>query len=180
MLRAGVSSPLTTSVGRLFDAIAALLGLCQRSRFEGQAAMEVEFCVEPGAGSYHFELNNTDEVPSLSVIDWAPMLREILDDLQAGVRKGMIAGRFHNMLAETIIACAKRAGEKKVVLSGGCFQNKYLLERSVARLWEEGFTPYWHQRIPPNDGGIAVGQLYAAAMHMTLKEASAAGNGVGS
>ena len=75
----------------------------------------------------------------------------------------MIAARFHNSLAEAIVAVALMVGEKRVLLTGGCFQNKYLTERTVARLEATDFKPYWHQRIPPNDGGIALGQLAAAA-----------------
>jgi hydrogenase maturation protein HypF len=75
----------------------------------------------------------------------------------------LIAAKFHNTLAEMIVAVAGRGGERRVVLSGGCFQNKYLTEQTVRRLEEEGFRPYWHQRIPPNDGGIALGQVAAAS-----------------
>jgi hydrogenase maturation factor HypF (carbamoyltransferase family) len=73
----------------------------------------------------------------------------------------MIAAKFHNTLAELIVETAARVGEKRVVLSGGCFQNRYLSERVITRLETEGFHPYWHQRVPPNDGGIALGQIYA-------------------
>jgi hydrogenase maturation protein HypF len=97
------------------------------------------------------------------VLDWAPMVGAILDDLTGGVSGGEISARFHNALAESIVAVARRVGEKRVVLSGGCFQNRYLTERTVGRLASEGFRPYWHQRIPPNDGGIALGQVVAAA-----------------
>jgi hydrogenase maturation protein HypF len=76
---------------------------------------------------------------------------------------GDIARRFHNTLSEVIVKAARHSDEKAVVLSGGCFQNKYLTERSILRLRQEGFRPYWHQRIPPNDGGICVGQALAAA-----------------
>ena len=72
------------------------------------------------------------------------------------------SAKFHNALAEAVVAVAKRAGERRVVLSGGCFQNRYLTERTVRRLQTEGFQPYWHQRVPPNDGGIALGQIVAA------------------
>jgi hydrogenase maturation protein HypF len=73
----------------------------------------------------------------------------------------MIAAKFHNTLVEIIVAVAKKSHQHRVVLSGGCFQNKYLTEHTVNRLREEGFRPYWHQRVPPNDGGIALGQIYA-------------------
>jgi len=90
------------------------------------------------------------------------MVVEILDDLERRAPIGRISGRFHNTLAEIIVDVSKRVDEKRVVLTGGCFQNKYLTERTVRRLEEEGFRPYWHQRVPPNDGGIALGQIWAA------------------
>jgi hydrogenase maturation protein HypF len=82
----------------------------------------------------------------------------------------VISAKFHNALVETIVAVAHRIGEERIVLTGGCFQNKYLTERAVSRLQSEGFRPYWHQRIPPNDGGIALGQAVAASRER-MKEA---------
>jgi hydrogenase maturation protein HypF len=90
------------------------------------------------------------------------MIEEILADVKNGIVPGIISARFHNALAEGIVAVAKHAGQNRVVLSGGCFQNRYLTERAVRRLQVEGFRPYWHQRVPPNDGGIALGQVVAA------------------
>jgi len=91
------------------------------------------------------------------------MVQQILDDLSRGVPVWKISARFHNALAEGVVAMAQQVKEPRVVLSGGCFQNKYLVERTVTRLRREGFSPYWHQRVPPNDGGIALGQIMAAA-----------------
>jgi hydrogenase maturation protein HypF len=160
MLRQGINSPFTSSAGRLFDAVASILGLRDRVTFEGQAAMELEFSIHPGVEDvYPFEL--TDGPPCLA--DWGPMIPEILIDLQKGRPVGEISAKFHNTLVETIVAIARRIGEPKIVLTGGCFQNRYLIERSVRRLSEAGFRPYWHQRVPPNDGGIALGQVVAAA-----------------
>jgi hydrogenase maturation protein HypF len=90
------------------------------------------------------------------------MIEAILSDVQKGVAGGRISAKFHNALAEAVVAVAKKSGERCVVLSGGCFQNRYLTERTVRRLQAEGFQPYWHQRVPPNDGGIALGQVVAA------------------
>lgn len=90
------------------------------------------------------------------------MIEAILADLKRAVPVGQISARFHKALVEAIVAVAKRTGQPRVVLSGGCFQNRYLTERSVQRLQEEGFHPYWHQRVPPNDGGICLGQVVAA------------------
>jgi hydrogenase maturation protein HypF len=77
---------------------------------------------------------------------------------------GVISAKFHNTLAEIIVAVARRFGPAQVALSGGCFQNRRLLERTVGRLETEGFRPYWHQRVPPNDGGISLGQIVATLM----------------
>jgi hydrogenase maturation protein HypF len=90
------------------------------------------------------------------------MVREIIGDLAHGVSAGEIAAAFHNTLVEIMVEVSLRAKEKRVALSGGCFQNKYLTERAVRRLKEENMLPYWHQRVPPNDGGIALGQIAAA------------------
>ena len=96
-------------------------------------------------------------------IDWGPMIRELLADVAWKESSGVISAKFHNALVKIIVAVATKIGERNVVLTGGCFQNRYLTERAVARLREEKFTPYWHQRIPPNDGGIALGQCIAAS-----------------
>ena len=95
-------------------------------------------------------------------MDWAPLIEAILADREHGVTTGRISARFHNALAEAMVEVAKRTGEARIALSGGCFQNRYLLERTVTRLRAEGFRPYWHQRVPANDGGIALGQVMAA------------------
>jgi len=97
------------------------------------------------------------------IVDWAPMISEITADLRSGKSAGFISARFHNSLAEIIVQVAGLQAEPKVILTGGCFQNRYLLELSVSRLSQAGFKPYWHQRIPPNDGGIALGQVIAGA-----------------
>ena len=96
------------------------------------------------------------------VVDWRPTVAAILDDLGRGVPAGTIAARFHDTLAGVIVAVARRAAEPRVVLTGGCFQNRHLTERAVTRLEAAGFKPYWHQRVPPNDGGIALGQIVVA------------------
>jgi hydrogenase maturation protein HypF len=148
-----------------------LLDLRQRSRFEGQVAMALEFALEGIETDEAYPLPIEGRTASQSAIgnrqsaiqlDWSPMIEAILRDIREGVATGEISARFHNSLAELIVAVAQSAGEERVVLSGGCFQNRYLTERSVRRLQAEGFRPYWHQRVPPNDGGIALGQIVAA------------------
>lgn len=122
--------------------------------------MELEFARQPGVPeAYSFWLQDASPM----IIDWEPTIRELLSDLTLNEERGVIAAKFHNALVEMIVAVARRVGHEKVVLSGGCFQNRYLTERAVARLREENFRPYWHQRIPPNDGGISLGQVVAAA-----------------
>ncbi len=184
MLARGLNSPPTSSVGRLFDAVASLVNLRQQIRFEGQAAMELEFALDGvktdeayPVQSAECEVRNAareDARPtktlkseirnprSAIILDWVPMIEAILADVKRGVSVGKISAKFHNALVEAIITIAKRVGQDRVVLSGGCFQNRYLTERVVRRLQAEGFRPYWHQRVPPNDGGIALGQVVAA------------------
>jgi hydrogenase maturation protein HypF len=161
MLAKKLNAPVTTSMGRLFDAVASLVNLRQQIRFEGQAAMELEFKLNGVETDEHYNLSLVTRHPSL-VLDWSPMIEAILAEVQQGASVGIISAKFHNALVESIVAVAKRAGQNRVVLSGGCFQNRYLTERAVRRLQTEGFRPYWHQRVPPNDGGIALGQVVAA------------------
>jgi hydrogenase maturation protein HypF len=168
MLEGGFRAPWTTSAGRLFDAVGSLLGLAQVNSFEGQAAMALEFSLSdvPGATSYRIPVLPHSGTPAL-LLDWGDMIYEILNDLDEGIPTGWIAARFHNALARAIVDVAELAGEPRVVLTGGCFQNMVLLQMSVAALRNAGFQPYWHQRVPPNDGGIALGQIAAAAMQQT-------------
>jgi hydrogenase maturation protein HypF len=187
MLQKGVNSPRTSSVGRLFDAIASLIGLCQQSTFEGEAAMQLESALEGTytAETYPYKLNQN--AAGTWTLNWQPMLVSILDDQEkdpnskspriGGFRGrvqsatepiqhpnpiGEIAAKFHNTLVEMIVAIAHEVGIAEVVLTGGCFQNRYLLEQAIRRLRAEGFVPFWHHQIPPNDGGLAVGQILGA------------------
>jgi hydrogenase maturation protein HypF len=160
MLAKGFNAPVTSSVGRLFDAVASLLDVRQRVSFEGQAAMELEYLVQPGVeDTYPFLLTKGPPF----IVEWQPMLKEIIGDLGRGRDAGIIAAKFHNTLAETIAAVAREIGEQRIVLTGGCFQNRYLTERSAQILLDSGFKCYWHQRVPPNDGGISLGQVMSAA-----------------
>jgi hydrogenase maturation protein HypF len=171
MLAKGAASPVTTSAGRLFDGVAALLGLRQRTQFEGQAAMELEFAVQPNVGDhYDFELRSGEP----AVLDWRPMIAQVAREMESGADVPRMAAKFHNTLVEMIVAVARLAGEAKVVLTGGCFQNRYLLEGAVRCLSEAGFRPCWHQRVPTNDGGIALGQVMAAVAHARGRKGGAA------
>ena len=176
MLTKGVNAPLTSSAGRLFDGVASLIGLRHHATFEGQAAMELEFAVDPAIkDAYPFQMQGSD----LFIADWGPVIEAIVDEIEAGYSAGVIAAKFHNTLAEMIVAVARRIEQQHIVLTGGCFQNYELTERCVQRLIEAGFRPYWHQRVPPNDGGIALGQIVAVSLatahaRSELKEVSLA------
>ncbi|HEX9656065.1 MAG TPA: carbamoyltransferase HypF [Bacteroidota bacterium] len=165
MLEKQINSPVTSSAGRLFDAVGAIIGLRERVSFEGQAAMEMEFLSGPQTNeAYPFSTSGFDSSANDSspgIIDWAPMISQILDDNANDMSRSLISTKFHNTLVEIIVDVARRVGEERIVLTGGCFQNKYLLERSIQQLETAGFRTYWHQRVPPNDGGIALGQVYA-------------------
>ena len=180
MLEKRLNAPRTSSAGRLFDAVASLTGLRQQSRYEGQAAMELEFAADRFSTEEAYALNfmnarNRSAAAEAAegtdrrwgqlaiIIDWEPMIWSMLDDIRCRRPVGLVAAKFHNTMAEAIVAVARLLGEERIALSGGCFQNRYLTERTVRRLMSEGFRPYWHQRVPPNDGGIALGQLVAAA-----------------
>jgi hydrogenase maturation protein HypF len=166
MMNRGVNAPGTSSAGRLFDAVASITGICHNSSFEGQAAMQLEYAIDglETDERYGFKIigDHHDAEGAPLVVDWASTLYEIILDLYFETPQAHIAARFHNTLAEMVVEMARIAGEQQVVLTGGCFQNGYLIERCVRRLQEEGFRPYWHRRVPPNDGGIALGQIAAA------------------
>jgi len=149
MLERGLNVVPTTSVGRLFDAVASLVGVARRNRFEGQAAMLLE---------NEIGLLRTQEAYALSSGDWDPLIRAVIADKRAGVAVPLIAARFHNALVDWIVEVAAKAGMKQVVLSGGVFQNRYLTERAAAALESRGFAVHTHRQVPPNDGGIALGQ----------------------
>jgi hydrogenase maturation protein HypF len=168
MLERGVNSPVTSSAGRLFDAVAALVGLRQEIRFEAQAAMMLEYAVdETVTDAYPFPMTQYP-IPNTQslVLDWGPLLEALLDDLRRGVPVGVMAAQFHNALVEGIVTVAQAVGAERAALSGGCFQNRILLERAYRRLMEAGIRVYLHQRIPPNDGGIALGQVAVAAQKL--------------
>jgi hydrogenase maturation protein HypF len=166
MLQQRVHAPITSSAGRLFDGVAAILDLRQKCAFEGQAAMELEFALESVTTDavYPVSWRPGQDFQSASnlVLDWAPLLAALLDDREKGLPVGVISMKFHNSLAEAIVELARRVGLADVVLSGGCFQNRYLTERVVDWLNRGGFRPHWHHEVPPNDGGIALGQVVAA------------------
>jgi Hydrogenase maturation factor len=163
MLTRGVNAPSTSSAGRLFDAVASILGLCQKASFEGEAAMAVEFAAARAENTVSLAAPTVSGADDAILVDWRPMLAGIVEASRAGVPAEALAAAFHEALAGAIVAVAMRVGQPSVLLTGGCFQNARLTERSVQRLRDAGLTPYWHHRIPPNDGGLAAGQIVFAA-----------------
>jgi hydrogenase maturation protein HypF len=164
------NSPETSSAGRLFDAVASILNLRQRVNYEGQAAMELEYLTNGCDSDEHYTLKivEKDFEENNYIIDWEPMMREILVDKLNDLSLNLMSVKFHNTLSKIILDIAKKIGEEKIVMSGGCFQNRYLIRRTVKLLESENFKPYWHQRIPPNDGGISLGQIIYSSLNYKL------------
>jgi hydrogenase maturation protein HypF len=166
MLQRGINTVSTSSMGRLFDAIAALLHLYPVASFEAQAAMQLEFALDPTvATAYPLPLSPTQQTHQTH-LNWHPLLTALLHDQRQGVPIAVISAKFHNALVESLVAIARATQSQfsqplPTVLTGGCFQNQYLLEHSIRRLQAAGFVPYWPQQLPPNDGGIAFGQIQA-------------------
>jgi hydrogenase maturation protein HypF len=201
----GTASPVTTSAGRLFDAVAALCGIRAEVNYEGQAAMELEAAADPGEGeAYRLPVEGM-EPPSAGrpapaertappappartappappartaplILDARPTIRAIVRDLRRGAPVPAVSGRFHNALAgATAAACrtaAERADTSTVVLSGGVFQNRMLLARTRALLGDAGLRVLVPEQLPPNDGGIAYGQLAVASARLAAEERS--------
>jgi hydrogenase maturation protein HypF len=167
MLNRGLNSPLTTSAGRLFDGVAALLDLHQKITFEGQAAMALEFAADPSVDDAYTLPLTRDQ--SSAVLDWRALVEAVLDDLKRGIAPGVIAARFHNGLVEAIVEVAQAIGQPQVALTGGCFQNRLLTARAARRLDEAGFQVLLHRQVPPNDGGISLGQIAVAAAQLKIQ-----------
>lgn len=180
MLERGINAPVTTSVGRLFDGIAALAGLDQRVAFEGQAAMALEFAagssedgaypinVAEGAPLESAGALSSDGVlcPPARILDWRPMVESVLADVRHGCPAGRISARFHAGLVEGLLWVARAVGQPKVALTGGCFQNRLLTEQAVEKLERAGFEVLLHRQVPPNDGCISLGQVAVAAARL--------------
>jgi hydrogenase maturation protein HypF len=161
---AGVNAPLTSSAGRLFDAVSSLLGVRDVVTYEGQAAIELEHVADPAeTGSYAVPVSN-DPVARVQL---ACLVRAITEDVLRGVPVPVLAARFHNALADVVLDVCQRlrelSGLSTVALSGGVFQNALLLGRCLDRLEARGFLVLTHRQVPPNDGGISLGQAAVAA-----------------
>jgi hydrogenase maturation protein HypF len=164
LVRTSTHAPITSSAGRLFDAVAALVGLCDRVTFEGQAAIALEQCADPlERGEYPTHLRGID----LLELPGDELIRGVVDDLRIGHSASRIAARFHNSLAHLVVeACGQlraRTGLGVAALSGGVFQNALLLERVCDGLEGAGFTVLTHSVLPANDGGLSFGQAVVAA-----------------
>ena len=162
---AGLNSPPCSSMGRLFDAVSALLGVREVVNYEGQAAIELEQRAdETAGGSYPFTVS--DDL----VVDPDPMIRAIVEEIKKGVPTAEISMRFHRTVAEMVLEVSRRmreaTGWEEVILSGGCFQNLLLLRLSCEMLEADGFRVFIQRQVPPNDGGISLGQ----ALHARLWE----------
>lgn len=167
MIEQGINTPMTSSVGRLFDAASAMLGVCTSSTYEGEAAMLLEAAIENSDETYEIEVtknvgtkDSTAHDTSVVLFDAGNMFKEMMDD-KAPV--GIKACKFHNAFVNLIVNCSMMVnqvyGIKDIVLSGGCFMNRYLIENSVKKLIESGFNVAINKEVPPNDGGISLGQI---------------------
>jgi hydrogenase maturation protein HypF len=165
--RAGLSAPLTSSAGRLFDAVAAVLGVRDVVSYEGQAAIELEQLADPADGDgYPLDPEPAAGADGAVLLRGTELMRAVVADVAAGTPKPVVAARFHNGLAQAVVAVCRRVradrGLGAVALSGGVFQNLLLLERTVGGLEAAGFAVLLHGRVPPNDGGISLGQAAVA------------------
>jgi len=164
MIDQGINSPLSSGAGRLFDAVAALTGICTQSSFHAEAPMRLEAAIKENCqGKYLFEIED-------QIISFRKMFYKILEDMKVGISVGEIAAKFHNTIIVINLkfakALRKKTGINKVVLSGGSFQNRYLLEHTENLLQKAGFEVFAHQKVPTNDGGISLGQLAIGAKYL--------------
>jgi len=165
MIEKGINSPLTSSLGRLFDGISALVGLRDYVKHEGQAAMELEICMEEGVDScYDYQMRGED---SGWVLLHEPIIKGVVEDLMREISQGRISAKFHNtlirMFGEVCLRVRRERGLSSVALSGGVFQNAFLLKGLSKRLDDMGFKVYTHSEVPSNDGGISLGQAVVAS-----------------
>ncbi|MBF0459404.1 MAG: carbamoyltransferase HypF [Nitrospirae bacterium] len=154
-------SPLTSSAGRLFDAVSSILGLAHINTYEGQAPMELESIITPGvSGSYPFAISDD------GIVDFSLAIRAVVSDVTKGVDRGTVAAIFHNTVVAAVVDIVMRLsdtlGLRDILLSGGVFQNAYLLNNTISRLRELGLNVFTNERVPCNDGGISLGQAYGA------------------
>jgi hydrogenase maturation protein HypF len=165
-MKSRFNSPMVYGIGRLFDAVASIIGIRQSCSFEAQAAMELEFTAADAherfdSGKirpYRYEVKEGKP----SVVDWRPMLEDIIEENRSDVNRGAISLRFHMTLAEIVKDLAGNAGLKDIVLSGGVFQNALLSTLIIRSFNGDRFKLHTHSLLPPNDGCVSVGQCAVA------------------
>ncbi len=187
-VRSGCNAPLSSGLGRLFDAVASLLGVVQEQSFEGESGLLLQGLAQrwgepqqlapplPAVPPLPVPSNALPLIPApelpLGWLDWEPLLRQLLAARAAGVEAGPLAARFHAALVQGLVAAAGRAADltgcRRVALAGGCFQNALLLEGCIAALRAAGLEPWWSWQLPCNDGGLALGQLWAVLKHRPI------------
>jgi hydrogenase maturation protein HypF len=164
MARKQINAPMTSSLGRLFDGVAAIIGLRQQVAFEGQAAMELEMMADEHEDRHYAFTWQGRQVKQFAV---QPIVAGVVEDIRAGMPAFLISRRFHNTLiqgfADLCNTIGRETGLRQVVLSGGCFQNKLLLEGLIGELTRRQFEVFSHRLTPTNDGGIALGQAIIGA-----------------
>jgi hydrogenase maturation protein HypF len=172
MLENNINCPRTSSIGRLFDAVSALTGVRGEINYEGQAAIELEVIADPDlSDQYRFEIirshhskNGSDLNPIF--LDAAPIFSEIISDLYKGIPISTISGKFHNGVADVVVKVCEIMRQEfninEVILSGGVWQNRLLLNKTISLLKRSEFLVYIHRQVPANDGGLALGQAAIA------------------
>jgi hydrogenase maturation protein HypF len=166
MIERGVNTPLTSSMGRLFDTVAAIVGIRDDARYEGEAAVELEAAANPGSdGAYEFGIGASSGGGPI-IIDPTPVLSAVLDDVAAGTPPGAISARFHRAVVRCIVmsalTSASSAGTRRIALGGGVFMNRLILGGAVRELTAAGLKPLAHVRLPANDGAVSHGQAVVA------------------
>jgi hydrogenase maturation protein HypF len=172
MVEKRINSPLTSSIGRLFDTVASLAGVRDDALYEGQAAIELEACADLAAdGGYEFALREAPGAAQADagthfVIDPLPVLRSVLDDMRDGIPPGVVSARFHRAVIHCIVDSCRLSAEhtdtRRVALAGGVFMNRIVLGEAMSALSEAGFEPYTHEQLPMNDGAVSYGQAVVA------------------
>ena len=169
MLKRGVNSPITSSMGRLFDGVAALAGLPQVVDYEGEAAIALEHAAHDAISEpYPFPLQFRED--GAGVLDWRPLVRGVVADVRLGRDPGWVSRRFHAALVTAICDVVRWIRPVQVAFSGGCFQNRLLTEKAAAAVEQLGVPVLLHRQTPPNDGCISLGQaMIAAARYRSTK-----------
>jgi hydrogenase maturation protein HypF len=158
MVKHQINSPITSSMGRLFDGIASLIGLSQINTFEGQSAMQLQYIVDQSeTGFYMLNWKN-------NVLETDDLIMQIIQDKKNNISNQIVSAKFHNGLVKSIVEIANKSDLNHVALSGGVFQNRLLFERSVSALKSAGFNVIFNRISTPNDGGISLGQAYLASL----------------